>query len=208
MVARLPACLLTLAIAACATVPAGDLVGHTPWLGLRFEQDGNEVPLSRIDQLTTQVHLARAPFTMVLPVRGEDDTYQVVAWTDDSVFTRADPDSRRDISEDNGVPDYFSGGTGMADTAAGSGTLFLLDEGHHYLTGLRLGPDLDRHTFHVATMLYLGNSERREYPASQQSAPLYLVAWFDEDQDDSMDHGEYEFLVLTFERPARQATNR
>lgn len=203
MVARLPACLLTLAAAACTTVPAGDPVAHTPWLGLQVEQGGVEVPLASTDQLTTRVSLTRAPFTVVLPVRGDDDAYRVTAWTDASVFEAAEPDSRRMRGRDNGVPFYFSEATGMADTAAGSGTLFLNDQGHHFLAGLRLGPDADRHTFHVSTMLYLGNDERREYPASQQSGPLYLVAWFDEDADESMDHGEYEFLILDFHRPAR-----
>ena len=208
MVARLPACLLTLAAAACTTVPAGGPLAHSPWLGLKFEQADGEARLLRVDELTTQVALARAPFTVVLPVRGEDDTYRITAWTDDTVHAEAAPDSRRFRGRDNGVPFYFGEATGMADTAAGSGTLFLNDEGHHFLNGLRLGPERDRHTFHVASMLYLGNNERREYPVSQQSDPLYLVAWFDEDADGSMDHSEYEFLILDFNRPAPQAANR
>ncbi len=208
MVARLPACLLLLAATGCASVPAGAPLVHTPWLGLQFEQADGEVRMSRLNDLMTDVYLTRTPFTVVLPVRTDNDTYRVTAWTDPSIFTEAEPDSRRIQGRDNGVPFYFSEATGMADTAAGSGTLFINDEGHHFLNGLRLGPERDRHTFNVSSMLYLGNDERREYPVSAQSDRLYLVAWFDDDEDGSMDHGEYEFLILHFNRPDRQAANR
>ena len=200
MRARLSACLLALATAGCVTAPAGDPVEHTPWLALQVEQAGSLVPLVRTDEFTTEVHLARAPFTMVLPVQTQDDIYRLTAWNDSSVFESAEVDSRRFQNRDNGVPFYFSAGTGMADTAAGSGTLFINDEGHHFLQGLRLGPEQARHTFNVARMLYLGNDERREYPVSAQSDPLYLVVWYDDDEDGSMDHIEYEFLVLHFDR--------
>lgn len=51
--------------------------------------------------------------------------------------------------------------------------------------------------FNVASILAPdedGNST--EYPLGEVSGPLYLVAWFDEDGDDKMSHGEYEFLEL------------
>jgi hypothetical protein len=35
-------------------------------------------------------------------------------------------------------------------------------------------------------------------PIKAAKGPLYLVAWFDEDGDGIMRHGEFEFLVLQF----------
>jgi hypothetical protein len=174
-------------------------LAHSPWLGLRFEQGGVEVPLAAKDTLRSEVTLKRAPFTIVLPVRGKDDTYQIAGWTDDSIFAAADADARAAPEPPAELPPYFQPGTGMADTAAGSGVLMLNKEGHNHLYGLRLGPDYYRHA-----VSYSGiggddaNGEWRETPIAAAKGPLYLVAWFDEDGDGIMRQGEFEFLVLNF----------
>lgn len=190
----------TALVAGCATAPAesgaNGRVIHSPWLGLRFEQDGRELPLYTRDTLRTEVSLAAAPFTIVLPVRGEDDLYRITAWDDASILVAANPD----LAD---VPPYFGEATGMADTAAGSGLLMLNREGHHYLTGLRLGPDPARHVFHVSEVLRLDGQSRETLQIEDARSPLYLVAWFDEDNDGVMRHGEYEFLVLHLTRDSR-----
>jgi len=172
---------------------------HSPWLALRFEQGGAEVPLTAFDMLRSEVTLKRSPFTIVLPVRGEDDTYQIAAWHTDSIFAAAQPEARAMPEPPAALPPFFQPGTGMADTAAGSGTLMLAAEAHNYLTGLRLGPDYYRHTFNVSAIA--GDDERGEWqtvPVSAAKGPIYLVAWFDENSDGIMRHGEFEFLVLHF----------
>lgn len=174
-------------------------LAHSPWLALRFEQGGAEVPLVRSDLLGSEVTLKRAPFTILLPVRGDDDTYLLTAWTDDSIFAAANPAARAMPKPPVELPSYFGRYTAMADTSAGSGVLMLRDDGHHYLNGIRLGPDRCRHSI---TFSMLGGEDSagdwQETPLREAKAPLYLVAWFDEDGDGIMRHGEFEFLVLNF----------
>lgn len=174
-------------------------LAHSPWLGLRFEQGGAEVPIMRGDLLHSEVTLKRAPFNLVLPVRGEDDTYLLTAWTDESIFAAADARARAMPEPPKDLPFYFGPYTAMADTAAGSGTLMLRDDGHHYLNGLRLGPDKCRHSITFSRIAGDdAGGEWRETPLRGARGPLYLVAWFDEDGDGIMRHGEFEFLVLNF----------
>lgn len=191
---------LALTLALASPLAAEDTsLAHSPWLGLRFEQGGAEVPIERGDLLRSEVTLKRASFTLVLPVRGEDDAYRLTAWTDDSIFTAANAQARAMPEPPKELPFYFSAYTAMADTAAGSGTLMLRNDGHHYLEGLRLGPDKCRHAI---TFSRLGGEDEQgdwqNTPLRAAKAPLYLVAWFDEDSDGIMRHGEFEFLVLKF----------
>jgi hypothetical protein len=173
---------------------------HTPWLALRFVQDGREAELVRDGLLTTEVHLARRPFRILLPVRGRDDVYRITAWSNDSIFAAAPLGVPLDVLDSPEGPTYFSAATGLADTAAGSGTLMLNDHGHHYLRGLSLGPDSDRHVFFVSQVLHRDQHDVNRYRQMRAvEGPLYLVAFFDENGDDVMQHGEYEFLVLRFE---------
>ena len=174
-------------------------VAHSPWLALRFEQGGADAPLVRTDLLRTEVTLKRTPFTIVLPRRGADDTYQIAAWTDDSIFAAAEVDARRGPKPLAELPPFFQPGTGMADTAAGSGVLMLSTEGHNYLQGLRLGPDYYRHAVSYSAIgAHDSEGEWRETPIAASNGPLYLVAWFDADSDGIMRHGEFEFLVINF----------
>ena len=198
--------LLRLLLAAvCGVGLAGPLaaedapLAHSPWLALRFEQGGAGVPLVRDELLRSEVTLRRAPFNLVLPVRGSDDTYWIAAWTDDSIFAAADPEARAQPDPPTQLPPYFQPGTGYADTAAGSGSLMLGTEAHNHLFGLRLGPDYYRHTFSVSTIAgHDAQGQWRETPIAATKGPLYLVVWFDEDGDGVMRHGEFEFLVLNF----------
>ncbi len=172
---------------------------HSPWLALRFEQGAAEVPLVRSDLLGSEVTLKRAPFTILLPVRGDDDTYLLTAWTDDSIFAAANPAARAMPKPPADLPFYFGPYTAMADTSAGSGVLMLRDDGHHYLNGIRLGPDRCRHS---VSFSMLGSEDSagnwQDTPMRAVKGPLYLVAWFDEDRDGIMRHGEFEFLTLNF----------
>lgn len=191
---------LLVGTAARAEEPAR--VIHSPWLALRIEQDGAEVPLLHTALLRTRAVLARRPFTVVLPVRGADDDYRLAAWSDDRVLSSVSSESGN-AHETTGreEPPFFSNYRCMADTAAGSGTLVLNREGHHCLVGLRLGPDRDRHQFHVSQVRAIGAGPVREI--EEVSGPLFLVAYFDEDGDAVPEHGEYELIELQFE-PVRR----
>ena len=195
---RLLAMLAALWLCGEAPLPAqrGQPVAHTPWLGLRFVQDGEEARLTNRDLLTTEVRLRRRPFRLLLPRRGADDVYMVTAWTDNSIFANVPLAIDLRDTGDAAQFSYFSFGSGIADTAAGSGTLYLNDQGHNHLRGLRLGPDRDRHAVYYSALF----RDRVETPIEAVEGPLYLVAFFDEDDDGVLEHGEYEFIVLTFAR--------
>ncbi|WP_156172140.1 hypothetical protein [Aurantiacibacter gangjinensis] len=195
------ACMTVLLASACASVPPPQpRVQHTPWLALTVEQGGQRVPLTNPALRETHAGLARAPFTLVLPNRGEDDTYRLAGWQTRDIIDLAENAPRAQL---NGIqpPPYFDYATGMADTAAGSGTLMLNLEGHHHLAGLRLGPDPDRHTVFFGDVLVIhDNGARVEMPIEDVRGPINLVVWFDENDDAIMQHGEYEYLVLQFDR--------
>ena len=195
--ALLPAAILVTPNAASAMDQDDAVVSlkHSPWLALRFEQDGKEVLLRRGETLQSSVQLKKRPFTIVLPVRGEDDTYRITAWSESSIFEKIINKPQRILD----MPLFFQPGTSMADTDAGSGRLMLNERGHHYLNGLRLGPELDRHTFHVSSVLDRDlDGELRDTPIQKVDGPLYLVAWFDSNGDKEINYGEYEYLVLNF----------
>jgi len=204
-----------LGIAACALVGAvllgapavragdgsaqGAKVAHTPWLGLRFVQDGKEAELVNSDLNTTEVRLKRKPFAILLPTHGADDAYQVAAWSDDSIFAEASAGVRETRFDPPNLPAFFEPGTGMADTAAGSGTLMLDNQAHNYLEGLRLGPDPKRHEYFVSQISGReGSGEMVAIPLKAQKKPIYLVVFLDENGDGSMQNDEYEFIVLHF----------
>jgi hypothetical protein len=194
---RRPALLaLALAAGAAGSAPArekGVEIIHTPWLALRFVQDGKEAPMVRRNLYLAEVRLRRAPFRLLLPKRGPDDVYQLCAWTDDSIFSIA-YGGERPRRPDAPEPFYFSPGTGIADSEAGSGTLYLRNDGHNYLIGLRLGPDPDRHEVQYSTLW----NERGETRIEDVDGPLYLVAFFDEDKDGRLENGEYDLIKLVF----------
>jgi hypothetical protein len=196
---------LLLAVAALAApLPAAaqkrdNDVAHSPWLALRLEQGGAEVPIKRADLLRSEVTLKRAPFTILLPVRGDKDAYLIAAWRDDSIFTAAEPEKRAGPEAPRDAPAFFGPYTAMADTAAGSGALMMRPDSHNYLEGLKLGPDRCRHTFNVTMLAGEDDAGQwRETPMRAAKGPVFLVAWFDEDGDGIMRHGEFEFLVLNF----------
>ena len=174
-----------------------NVVAHTPWLALRIEQGGHEARLISGKNRIIDVEIERGPFSIVLPVRGPNDAYRLTAWHDASIFSAVDPETRaRAWIEDPGVPFYFGPATGMADTAAGSGTLMLNTEGHHYLSGLRLGPDYYRHEVQFNSLLDVQAGDGVELSLTQADGPIYMVIWFDENGDGAMNHSEYEFIAL------------
>ncbi len=191
-----------IALTGCTTTqsspkPVPTSILHTPWIALRIEQNGREVPLLRRDNRTTIAKLKSAPFTIQMPVRSENDLYRIAAYNEEEFLSLAD--YRNDT-----LPPYFQEATGIADSAAGSGKLFLNERGHHYLTDLRLGPDPDRHVFHVSEVMFPFKTvfePRVTVPMSDLSGRLYLVAWYDEDGDRRLGNSEYDYIVLNIKNP-------
>ena len=195
-----PFLLAALLLAAPALAQDSTRVIHSPWLALRIEQDGVQVPLRRNGLLRTDATLAPRPFTLVLPVRGTDDNYRLAASTGPAILSLVTAGPSHDLAKDDSeVPPFFSPYRCMADTAAGSGTLMLNREGHHCLNGLRLGPDRDRHVFHVSQVMDVEAEPRTTSEIENVTGPLFMVVYFDENGDGQPDHGEYELLALNFQ---------
>jgi hypothetical protein len=172
-------------------------VAHTPWLGLRFEQDGKPVRLVNTDLRTTQVQLDRRPFRILFPKSDPKIAYQLCAWTDNSIFKAlVSRRTDRDLNAGAAHP-CFGFGTGMADTEAGSGVLGLSDEGHNYLIDLRLGPDPDHPSVYYSALWTRAGGE---VPIAAARRPVYMIAFHDSDRDGFLGNSEYDFLVLRFGR--------
>jgi len=195
---RLKAAAVFLALVFAPSPPAAarNEILHTQWLGLRFEQEGQPARLFMRSLYVTEVRLRPAPFRILLPTHGGDDLYRLTAWTDDSVFREAPVGVDLEDPDNDEAAVYFGRGTGIADTEAGSGSLYLNRRGHHYLRGLRLGPDPANHMVFYSTTWEEGD----EAPMSAMNGRLYLVAFYDEDHDGRMENGEYEFIILDFDR--------
>ncbi len=190
------AALLVLALAPSPPAAARNQVLQTPWLGLRFEQEGQPARLFMQGLYRTEVLLRPGPFRILLPTHGRDDVYQLAAWTGDSIIRDAPLNIDLDDPDNEQRAAYFGAGTGMADTVAGSGTLYLSDRGHNYLSGLRLGPDPANHVVFYSSTFQDGDVT----PMTQMNGRLFLVAFRDEDHDGRMENGEYEFIILDFDR--------
>lgn len=198
-----PALLATMLLAAsagsgAAAAPAGGTeVLHTPWLGIRLEQEGKPLRLVRRDLRRTEARLAPRPFRILFPKRQSDVAYQLCAWTDKSVFRAL---RRRSVPGDpnaGGEHPCFLPGTGMADTDAGSGMLMLDNGGHNYLIDLRLGPDPELPAVYYSSLWTRAGGE---VPMARAAGRIYLIAFHDGDRDGYLGNGEYDFLVLRFGR--------
>ena len=187
---------LLIAFAAAPPATARNMVAQTPWLGLRFEQEGQQVRLIMQGLYRTEVRLRPGPFRILLPSHGRDDVYQLAASTDDSIIVEAPVDVDLDDPANEERAVYFGPGTGIADTEAGSGTLYLNRRGHNYLRGLRLGPDPANHVVFYSSVFEDGEMA----PMTAMNGRLFLVAFRDADGDHVMENGEYEFLILDFDR--------
>ena len=170
-------------------------VAHTPWLALRFEQDGKPVRLINRDLRTTELRLAPRPFRILFPRNDPAIAYQLCAWTDDSIFRQLRSRSTHRYPNAGAEHSCFGFGTGMADTEAGSGMLMLNDEGHNYLIDLRLGPDPARPSVYYSALWTRAGGE---VPIARARRPVYMIAFHDRNRDGFLDSSEYDFLVLRF----------
>ncbi|HEX8622049.1 MAG TPA: hypothetical protein VF718_08760 [Allosphingosinicella sp.] len=189
--------LLAAAVAPAAARPVAAQVAHTPWLGLRLEQDGRPVRLIRRDLRTVEAGLAARPFRILFPKRRADVAYQLCAWTDKVIFRQLRPGPAGPDANAGGEHPCFLPGTGMADTEAGSGMLMLDPGGNNYLIDLRLGPDPEHPSvFYSSLWTWAGG----EVPIARAKGRIYLVAFHDSDGDGLVGNGEYDFMVLWFGR--------
>lgn len=164
---------------------------RTPWLGLEIWQDGKANGLFKVDSYSTRVVMSRAPFEIRVPRAKDETSVLVAASTNRSIFDQLKKGEKLDIDAES----FFNPYKAMADTRAGSATLMLNDDAHYVYDEERLKPISDSlSTIFVSSIL----SDDVEQSVTNQKDDLYLVIFRDLDKNETVDNGEYEFLILDF----------
>lgn len=172
---------------------------RTPWLGLEFYRDDRRLPIVPQPQPLgydrsrdiVEVEVGEAPFEIRMPALPPDEGMRICAWVDDSIFAKVLQDKTVTIDSP------FMTGKGMADTAAGSGALYLDNDAFNYFKGTRLA-----HIGEHQDAAYISSFEVPERVRPDLTADfgphtsVYLVVYINRDGDDMTDSGEYEFVVL------------
>jgi hypothetical protein len=171
---------------------------RSPWLGLEFYRDGQRLPIFATPQKSSydrsrdvvEVDVGGGPFEIRTPALPRDRGLEVCAWTDDSVFAEVQQDEA--VTEQSPFYVYKA----MADSAAGSGTLFLDHDAFNAFFSERI-----THISAQQDAVYVSSFEvpERVTPLNANLGPhstVYLVVFVDRDKDDVTDLDEYEFVVL------------
>lgn len=164
---------------------------RTPWLGLEVWQDGKANGLFKGDSYSTRVAMSRAPFEIRVPRVKDDPPILIAASTNRSLFDKLKRGEKLDINAES----FFNPYKAVADTRAGSATLMLNDDAHYVYDEERLKPISDSlNTIFISSVL----SDDVEQSVTSQKDDLYLVMFRDLDKNETVDNGEYEFLILDF----------
>lgn len=166
-------------------------LARSPWMGLEFYCGGERLPLysgtpDAGGRDVTEVDVGVAPFEIHAGCDGEK--IAICAWTDDSVF--AGIRVGQEPFADPASP--FAVGKGMADTAAGSGTLYLNKDAQNYFAEGRVAK-LGNGTFALFVSGFL-NAEDDTVPAPGDD--VYLIVFADVGRDGAVDSEDFELVVL------------
>lgn len=165
---------------------------RTPWLGMEVWQDGKANGLFKVDSYSTRVAMSRAPFEIRVPRVKDGTPLLVAASTNRSLFDQLKRGEKLDINAES----FFNPYKAVADTRAGSATLMLNDDAHYVYDEERLKPISDSvSTIFVSSILTDVDAEQS---VTSQKDDLYLVIFRDLDKNETVDNGEYEFLILDF----------
>jgi hypothetical protein len=161
-------------------------------LGLEIWQDGKANGLFKGgDSYSTRVAMSRAPFEIRVPRVKDGPPLLVAASTNRSLFDKLKRGEKLDINAES----FFNPYKAMADTRAGSATLMLDDDAHYVYDAERMKPISDSvSTIFTSSIL----SDGDEQSITSQKDDLYLVIFRDLDKNETVENGEYEFLILDF----------
>lgn len=159
----------------------------SPVLGLQLWQDGELSPmeLQQADgRDVVLTDLEAAPFEVRLPKRKSDVAVQLCAWTEPSIFTLEPGQKEADIP-------YFMPGTGYADERSGRMTLFVGDDGHNHLVQERVASrSAEQDEILFGSIVY--TEESQEF----FTGDVYVVAFIDVNENETVDAGEFEYLHI------------
>ena len=165
---------------------------RSPWLALEVWQDGKASGMFKVDLRRTRVSLGREPFEIRVPRLKDDPPVLVAAWTGDSIFSQLKQDEKLDIE----ATSYFNPYKAMADTPAGSASLMLNDDAHYVYDEDRLKHISDSQSTIFISSIFPKDGEERSLKG--QTDDVYLVVFRDLNHNETVDNGEYEFLILDF----------
>ncbi|MBA9001782.1 serine/threonine protein kinase [Thermomonospora cellulosilytica] len=166
---------------------------RSPRIGLEIWQNGALAPMDFADRdlPSVRVTMRRAPFELRFPKPPADVPVRICAWTDSSVF---DLEDGADVTPHT----CMGAGRGLADTAFGSATLYLNNEGHNHLVGDRVATHSAQQDKVLFSVLH---QEGREIPLADFEGTLYLTVFIDKNADGRFNavrpRAEYEYLILT-----------
>jgi len=178
--------------------PTSSELERTPNLALEF-WDGSSNPTlypmsihhtKDNDDSWIDVQAKRQPFIMRFPTLDASSDWggvHICAWNDDSIFN-VTPDTSW---ADGRYESPFVAGKGLADSHAGRASLPLTNEYHSYWVDKRID-----HVSDTKDQIYI--SKLDDTPITQRVGNLYLTVWIDQNQDDEINHGEFEYVVVHF----------
>lgn len=169
---------------------------RTPELGLEFlNGTGNNAPYrmtlrDRGDYTQqTEVDAASGPFIIRFPSLGSASYggMHICAWTDNSIFSIQPDKSWAAIDYDS----PFVPGKGIADTHAGSADLPITKDANSYWVGSRID-----HVSDTKDQIYISKAD--EVSLTERTKPLFLTIWIDGNLDGTINHNEFEYIVMHF----------
>lgn len=166
---------------------------RSPWLGLEVWQDGKASGMFKVDLRRTRVSLSGGPFELRVPRLKDDPPVLVTAWTTDNIFGQLKQDEKLDVE----ATSYFNPYKAMADTPAGSASLMLHEDAHYVYNEDRLKPVSESQSTIFISSIWPGGDDQ-ERSLKDQKDDVYLVLFRDLNQNETVDNGEYEFLILDF----------
>lgn len=176
---------------------------RTPELALEF-WDGtsnkqypmNSEQFTKGNNYMKVIHVAAkpGPFEIRFPtLKEESHGMHICAWTDDSIFNVRDgTDFTKRGAEYNWIFDSpFVPGKGISNTTAGNAVLPITNKYNSYWIDERV-----EHISDTKDKIFLSKGD--DEPFAKWKKNLYLTIWIDRDSSNSIDNGEYEYIVLDF----------
>ncbi len=159
---------------------------HTPVLGVQVWQ------VRKADKVSTSggrstVKLRPGPFALRFPVVPIDNGPRICAWTDKSILTFAAGQSMDQVG-------CLKAGSVLPTPGVGASELLLAKDGHNNLVGDRLVAVEDG----FSQVSFTSITKVGEDSPLGWTTDVYLAVFIDKNKNNTIDKGEYEFLVFDF----------
>ncbi len=190
---------------------------RTPRLGLEFWQEGARNDMffnNEGDKEIVRVSMKSGPFEMRFPRPDENGGILINGWVKDSIFNVREGteigenvDLAKDPKDIEDLKSPFLMGKTAADYEFGSGNLYVTRDSHMYLGSTRIAPSPGGQAKAFFTTVWIsiyGDKDSgvpistEKHPLAEQEDDIFLTVFTDKNDDDVIDRGEYEYIVLDF----------